>query len=184
MKALATKKQGRPLLLGKELDKAVQEYIEATRAVGGVINTAVVMGAAEGIVSARDISKLSSHGGHIAITKTWAKSLLNRMNYVKRKCSNAGKVSSANFENTKQIFLADVTAEVIMNEIPDELIFNWNQTALSIIPTGEWTMHRAGEKVIPIAHPDDKRQITAVLAATLTGMFIYVPNVSTDIFVC
>ena len=71
-----------------------------------------------------------------------------------------------------------------MNEIPDELIFNWDQTALSIIPTGEWTMHRAGEKVIPIAHSDDKRQITAVLAATLTGMFIYVPNVSTDIIVC
>ena len=76
VKELTTKKQGRPLLLGKELDKAVQECIEATRAVGGVINTAVVMGAAEGIISARDISKLSSHGGHITITKTWAKSLL------------------------------------------------------------------------------------------------------------
>ena len=44
----------------------------------------------------------------------------------------------------KEIFLADVTAEVVINEIPDELIFNWDQTALSIIPTGEWTMHQAG----------------------------------------
>ena len=33
-------------------------------------------------------------------------------------------------------------------------------------------MHRAGEKVIPIAHSDDKQQITAVLAATLTGEYL------------
>ena len=51
-------------------------------------------------------------------------SLFKFFNYssVKRKCSNAGKVSSANLENMKEVFLADVTAEVVMNEIPDELI--------------------------------------------------------------
>ena len=58
----SNKEARKALLLGKELNKAVQVYIEATRAVGGVINTAVIMGATEGIVSARDISKLSSHG--------------------------------------------------------------------------------------------------------------------------
>ena len=40
--------------------------------------------------------------------------------------------------------------------IPDELIFNWDQTGLSIIPTGEWTMEKRGEKVIKISHSDDK----------------------------
>ena len=69
MKHLPTKEQERPLLLGPELDKAVQEYVEATRAVGGVVNMAIVMAAAVGIVSARDLTKLSSHGGHIQITK-------------------------------------------------------------------------------------------------------------------
>jgi hypothetical protein len=69
------------------------------------------------------------------------------------------------------VFLADLTAEVLMNDIPDELIINWDQTGLRIVPTGQWTMHLVGEKVIPIAHADDKRQITAVLAATLAGMY-------------
>ena len=49
-----------------------------------VVNTIVVMAAAEGTISARNISKLSSHGGHIVITKSWARSLLSRMGYVKR----------------------------------------------------------------------------------------------------
>ena len=59
-----------------------------------------------------------------------------------------------------------------MNEIPDELICNWDQTALPFVPTGQWTMHPAVGTVVPIAHSDDKRSITAVLAATMVGQFI------------
>lgn len=33
-------------------------------------------------------------------------------------------------------------------------------------------MNLAGQKNIPIAHSDDKRQVTAVLAATVTGDFM------------
>jgi len=100
VKKLPLKIQGRPLLLGVELDQTVQEHITSLRAIGGV----VVMTAAEGIVSARDASKLASHGGHIEITSTWAKSLLHRMGYVKRKCSNARKVPTPLFNEIKDVF--------------------------------------------------------------------------------
>lgn len=56
-----------------------------------------------------------------------------------------------------------------MNDIPDQLIINWDQTGLRVVPTGQWTIHHAGDKVIAIANVDDKSQITAVLAATLVG---------------
>ena len=170
--SLPTKEQGRPLLLGQKIDKAIQEYVEATRAAGGVINTAIVMAAAVVIVSSRDITALRSHGGHIEITKTWAKSLLKRMGYVKRKSCNAGKVSPLLFTEIKDIFLADIQAEILMNDIPDELIVNWDQTGIHLVPTGDWTMHRAGEKIIPINNSDDKRQITAVLAASMAGEYL------------
>ena len=49
VKALPTKTQGRPLLLGEELDKCVQEYIKNLREIGGVVNTAIVIGAANEI---------------------------------------------------------------------------------------------------------------------------------------
>ena len=53
------------MLLGVELDQAVQEYITSLRAIGGVVNTAIVMAAAEGIVSTRDASKpWGSHRDH------------------------------------------------------------------------------------------------------------------------
>ena len=56
-----------------DIDAAIQEYVQSLRA-GRVVNKLVVMAAAEGIVAAKDVSKLMSHGGHIEITKTWARS--------------------------------------------------------------------------------------------------------------
>jgi len=88
---------------------------------GKVVNTLVVMAAAQGIIAARDISKLVSRGGHIQITKTWARSLLARMGFVKRKYSTSGKIPLAHFERVKEVFLADVTAEVVMRDILKDL---------------------------------------------------------------
>ena len=51
----------------------MQEYVQSLRIVGRVVNKLVVMAATEGIVAAKDVSKLMSHGGHIEITKTWAR---------------------------------------------------------------------------------------------------------------
>ena len=42
-----------------------------------------------------------------------------------------------------------------MNEIPEELVFNWDRTPLQFVPTGQWTMHKAGDEIIPIANSDD-----------------------------
>ena len=160
------------MLLGKDLDTCVQDYMNALRKVGGVVSTTIVMAAANGIIAARNPALLTQHGGHIETTKAWAKLLFQRMGYVKRKCSNAGKITVAHFEELQEEFLADIKAEVLMNDVPPSLIFNWDQTALKFVPTGEWTMHRAKEKIIPIASSDDKRQITAVLAITQTGEYL------------
>ena len=61
--------------LGEEMDIAVQEYIESLRLTGTVVNATVAMAAAEGIVAARDVTRLRQHdghfcGGHINSTKS------------------------------------------------------------------------------------------------------------------
>ena len=156
--ALPKKVSGRPLLLGEDLDATVREFVESLRKVGGVVNTSIVMAAAEGIVAAKNPSLLVAHGGHIEITKGWVKSLFHRMGYVKRKGSNAGKVTVSHFQELQEVLLADTKTEVLFNDVPRELIFNWDQTAVKYMPTGEWTMHRYKEKMIPIANSYDKQQ--------------------------
>ena len=48
----------------------------------GMVNTAIVLAAVEGIVAATDCSFLRQYGGSIVLTKAWAKSLLSRMGFV------------------------------------------------------------------------------------------------------
>ena len=50
------------------VDKAVQDYITTIRVVGGVVNTAVVMTAAEGIIAAQDWALLVQHGSVASLT--------------------------------------------------------------------------------------------------------------------
>ena len=60
-----------------------------------------------------------------------------------------------------------------MNDIPEDLIFNWDQTGIHLFPVSEWTMEKQGTKNIIVTGVDDKRQITLVMAATMTRCFLY-----------
>ena len=75
---LPQKKKGRPLLLGEKLDKQVQAYLIIFRESGAVVNTAITMVCAEGIVRNADSNMLAVNGSHILITKDWAKNMLHQ----------------------------------------------------------------------------------------------------------
>ena len=105
IKALPDRKQGRPLLLGDELDTAVQAYVESIRKLGGVVITAIVLGGAEAIAG-RDRMLLDT----LAPGKDWAKSLLSRMGYVKRKATTKGKVA---VEPLTQLSTVNVAPELL-----------------------------------------------------------------------
>lgn len=79
------------------------------------------------------------------------------------------KVSVNNLEELKEQFLLDVKAIVDLEDIPHELILNLDQTAINYVPVSNWTMAKQGDKKVKIAGVDDKRQITVVLAGSLTG---------------
>ena len=53
-----------------------------------------------------------------------------------------------------------------------ELILNWDQTGIQIVPSSTWTMEREGVSRIEMIGAKDKRQITAVFCCTLQGDFL------------
>ena len=59
-----------------------------------------------------------------------------------------------------------------MDEIPADLIINFDQTGINYVPVSSWTMEKEGSKRVEITGKDDKRQITAVLAGTVNGNFL------------
>ena len=59
------------------------------------------MAGAFGIVKKKDKNLLAENGGHIVINKSWARYLLQHMNYVKRKACSKAKVTVPNFDDVK-----------------------------------------------------------------------------------
>ena len=68
---LEDKKTGRPSTLSDELTRELKLYIEVIREGGGMINTAIVIAAATGMLQKRDPASLASNGGHITLKKSW-----------------------------------------------------------------------------------------------------------------
>ena len=108
-------------MLDEELDKQVQAYLAELRSNGCPINTVIAIATARGIVKDADSNLLSENGGHINLTKDWAKYLLQRINYVKRHGSSTAKVAVENFVHVKAQFLFDVQSLIEMEEIPSSL---------------------------------------------------------------
>ena len=141
---LPQKKKGRPLLIGDKLDDQVKNCIQYLRTKGTPVNTAVVLGVAYGIVKNQDSSLLPSNGGHIVLGKPWAKHLLSRMGYVKRRGSIAAKVAVSDFEERKQQFLLDVKVVVELEGIPSKLVINWDQTGINYVPSDSYSYNGKG----------------------------------------
>ncbi len=169
IKSLPTKKRGRPPLLGDQLDKKLQEKIVAMRARGAPISTTIVVGIARGLQLKH---KTMQADCEVTLCREWARSVLRRMGYSKRRGSSTSKVLPKEFLRMKEQFLIDIKLVVKFEEIPEQLIIDWDQTAVKLVPSASWTMEKRGSKRVEISAQDDKRQITAVFACTLSGAFL------------
>lgn len=170
---LPAKKRGRRVLLGDEMDQKVQLYLKKVREGGGVVSARIAMAAAKGILLTCNRSLLVEFGGHVELNRHWAYSLLNRMKFVQRKVTTAkSKHTVEDFDRLKEEFLNDVVATVEIEEIPPELILNWDQTGIRIVPSNTWTMDQQGVNRVEIGGSGDKRLITAVFCGSLIGDFL------------
>ncbi|CAG2257650.1 SF4 [Mytilus edulis] len=136
---------------------------------GGVIQRKDRHGAAESILSLFARHRLDRYGGHITITSTFAKSLLRRMGFVKRKGTKAVKHLPNDFDDIRQEYISKINNVREKHNIPDNLIINWDQTGCQLVPGGDWTMEKEGTQQISISGLDDKRQITLLLAVSMSG---------------
>ena len=159
------------MLLGY-LDKKVQKWVHDTRMQGGLINTSVVVAAADNIVMRFAKHKLKRFGGDITITKNYARSLLNRMGLVKHRNSNRNVKMPNDFDVIKTNFISRLKSVVSENIVPETLIINWNQISCQLVPGGNWESENSDAGSAPVIGTDDKRQISVVLGITMSGKLL------------
>lgn len=62
-----------------------------------------------------------------------------------------GKHSIVDFAQLKKEFLNDIMTTVEMEDVPGELILNWDQFGISTVPSSAWTVDREGSKWVEVA---------------------------------
>ena len=97
--SLPRKKRGRPISIGDNLNCMVQAYIYKLREAAGVVNVPIVMAAARGIVAHENRAFLSDFGGPFTPTRDWARGVLDRIGFTKRKGTKAAKHKSCKTQN-------------------------------------------------------------------------------------
>ena len=163
--------RGRPLLLG-DLDAHAQEYIRKLRLAGCIVNRYIVIAAATGVIHHNNLVLLHVHGGPLELGKKWADSILLRMGLVKRKATKAARKMPLDFADIKLTFLQRVAEIVHESKVPPELVINWDQTGAKFVPASQWTLAELGVKQVDVTGLDDKREMTALLACTLSGSLL------------
>ena len=89
------------------------------------------------------------------------------------KASSKAKIDVEHFKKIKEKFLLDIKNVIItMDEIPVELIINFDQTALNYVPSTSWMMEKEGTSRVEVVAKDDKRQMTAVFGGSMSGDFL------------
>lgn len=92
------------------------------------------------------------------------------MNFVKQKVTNVkSKHTVANFEAVKQPFLDEVVTSVAVDDIPPELVLNWDQTEEKIVPSSSWTVNQCDVNQVDMIGMNYKWQTTALFCGTLVG---------------
>ena len=98
----------------------------------------------------------------------WAKSLLARMNFVKRR--KTPSKADIPYKACKEIefsFLHEIVTKVEKHNILPELILNIDQTPLIYVLVGNKTLEPRGETSVIIEGSSDKRSITGTFAISL-----------------
>ena len=95
------------------------------------------------------------------------------MNWTKRK-GTTGKIEPSKqfLLEEKLTFRKKISGVIFEHDISKELIINLDQTPLSYVSPGKYTFDFTGVKTVPIEGIDDKRQITATFAISLSGEFL------------
>ena len=65
-----------------------------------------------------------------------------------------------------------ISSAIAEHHIPPELVCNVDETGLHLVPVSNWTMEKEGSQKIKIEGMDDKREVTAVVGASSTGVLL------------
>ena len=86
------------------IDKPIKKYLTILCAKGAIVNSAIVIASAEGIVKSEDETLLQVNDGHLSFSTAWTQSLLHHIGFVKHRTTTKSKILVSDFDHLKNNF--------------------------------------------------------------------------------
>ena len=175
---ISFRKRGRPALLPDDLMKKTIETTQALRLKGAPVTAAVINAIAKGIVMANDRTILVEHGGYLSLSYDWGRNVLYHMDREGKKMTmrmaTTKKIPAAPglLKEAKLSFQRKIKTLQAIHSVPEDLILNFDQTPLSYVCSASHTVHKKGQKSVPLVGKGKKKQITGTFTVTMSGLFL------------
>ena len=154
--------------------------ITGTQTAGTAMSRHINMAIDNGVVRSNSPTLLKGNGSSLELTKDWAPGVIKSMNWTIRK-GTTGKIDlSKQFLLEKLTFQKKISGAIFEHDIPKELIINLDQTPLSYVSPGKYTFDVKAVKTIPIKGINDKQQIPATFAISMSGKFLPIQVIYED----
>ena len=88
-------------------------------------------------------------------------------------CSRTAQKVPPDFEAIKDAFLSRMTD--VCTNVPSELILNFDQTSIKMVPASQWTLEERGIKQVAFVKIDDKREFTCLFGISRFMVLEYFP---------
>ncbi|ELU08351.1 hypothetical protein CAPTEDRAFT_213251 [Capitella teleta] len=166
LESLPKAKIGRPTLLPKSHDEAVQEHIQTIINSGGAVNMGVVIAIGKSVMA----SQRAVPSGSIKLSRAWASSIMKRMGFTPKKRTKkpAAKPVNAPLTPAQIEFINRITTTARESHIPADLVINIDQCLMNLAPlTCADDEDPSGNQ--PANVNGKKRIVGTVLGCTLTG---------------
>ena len=66
--------------------------------------------------------------------------------------------------------MEELKSIVTVDEIPTEVVMNWDHTGHKIVLTSSWSMKKGRKKRVEIVGENDHKQITAIFCGMIRGL--------------
>jgi hypothetical protein len=104
-----------------------------------------------------------------AFISSWIR---NKLGWRIRRGTTAAQKLPADWKQQGKTMIERIAALVKQYKVIPELIINFDQTAVHIVPKSKTTYAPCGDKSVALVGADDKRQITAVVASSYAGVLL------------
>ena len=135
----------RPSMVSPELSEEIKTILQNFRTAGCGISQKTVIAVGNGVLGAKYPEKLRRNGGSVTLTTKWARGILKFMDWTKRRGTKAKQeMHPALYEELSFSWKKKLADMILLHDIPEELIFNLDQTPLAFVAAPKTTMAPCG----------------------------------------